>query len=221
MYFIPFFLDFAYFLVYSIQAIHNLPISCQLCYVCRLSLAFVFFHCVGGASSVTIYALTGSRVNCSYRYLSVIFLWAIGLFAGVCISFACKPHFSLMLSVFYQPVSIVGLLACIYLPLFVSYVSIISHNPIWFFAICLFKAIAFGFCCGFISSTYHTAAWLIRYLFLFSDGSFLFWLLWLWLRFYDLNQESCRHLFFTCCFVGAIIAVVDYFVISPFLVGIL
>ena len=167
---------------------------------------------------MTIYANVQRSISKSrYWCITLIFSWLAGLAVGSCFY---KPSlFSLMRSALFQPVSIVGLFVCLFLPLLCSYFSFVTEKPVLIVIVCFFKAVAFGFSCSLISQTYGTAAWLARFLFLFSDSCFLLVLFVLWLRrFLNTGIQNMTDVY-VCAVIGILIAAVDYFVISPFVVG--
>ena len=152
-----------------------------------------------------------------FLIVSLLLTWVIGILLGY---FYYEPSFSpMMRSVVIRPVSIVGLFSCIFLPLFCSFFSVIVRRPIFILIVCFFKAVSFGFSCGMLTQLYGSAAWLIRFLFLFSDSCFCVILLLLWShRFVYPNIRGYRD-FFYCALFGAGIALVDSLFISPFLQG--
>ena len=100
--------------------------------LCLLLVIFsVSFFAFGGASLLTIHANKLVCFHPAKDALSLIFTWVSGLLLGYLF---CKPCFvSLMRSALLQPVSIVGLFICIFLPLILSYFSILLKKPIIIF----------------------------------------------------------------------------------------
>lgn len=149
----------------------------------------------------------------------LLFCWIIGFFAGVFVSFIFVPSFSsLMHGLVLEPVSIVGNMICIFLPLALSVISIISCKPEIILLVCFVKAVSFGFCGMLVSSVFGSASWMIRLLLLFSDTVFITVLFWLWLRHFD-RQIPCDFDCYVCLMVGILIAGIDYFVVGPVLQG--
>ena len=151
--------------------------------------------------------------------VSLLTTWLLGFLLGY---YFCEPSFfSMMRSVVFEPVSIVGLFTCLFLPLLFSFFSVITNHPVIILIVCFLKAVSFGFSCAILSGLFTSAAWMIRFLLLFSDSCFCVVLLVLWIcRFRSWKTHSFCD-FFTCSFIGIGIAAADIFVISPYLQGLL
>lgn len=153
----------------------------------------------------------------AYKVISLILSWISGLLIGFC--FGKFFSVSLTRSVILEPVSVVGLFACVFLPLIITYFSILTNKPIFILIVCFFKAVAFGFSGMLIFRSFGTASWLIQALFLFSDSIYCVVLLFLWFwRFWNVNIDNMRDVFL-CAIVGILVTTADYFVISPILFG--
>mgnify|MGYP003307801399 CR=1 FL=1 len=151
--------------------------------------------------------------------LSLIFTWVSGLLLGYLL---CKPCFvSLMRSALLQPVSIVGLFICIFLPLILSYFSILLKKPIIILVVCFIKSIAYGFSYGLLALLYSEASWLLRSLFLFSDSCMLLILVTLWLNLYSADRKRIYRAFRLATVVAGVVAILDYCVVSRFLESLL
>ena len=149
--------------------------------------------------------------------LLLISVWIIGLFVGI--HLYDPMYYSLMCSVLLQPVTIVGLLMILFLPLISAYLSFLLHEPIISLIVCFFKAVAFGFTGCFISHKFGSGSWLMRLLFLFSDHCCVIMLFILWFCVFS-SFGGRREKFDSVFFLPAVpIALLDYFVISPFLRG--
>lgn len=147
------------------------------------------------------------------RSITLICCWVAGLIVGYCY---CEPYFlPLMHSAVLQPVSIVGLLACIFLPLICSYFSFLTDKPVIIMIVCFIKAVAFGFSGSLISQCFYTASWMIRFLFLFSDCCVMLLLWILWLRRFSNSHITGMKDISVCAVLCAGIAAADYFLISP------
>jgi len=149
--------------------------------------------------------------------LSLLCTWITGILLGY---FYYEPSFSSMMRIAVsEPVSIVGLFSCIILPLFWSCFFVTVKQPVLILIVCFIKAVSFGFSCGMLTQLYASAAWILRFLFLFSDSCFSVVLLFLWLhRLVNPNIRGFRD-FFNCALIGIVIAFADGFIISPFLQG--
>ena len=145
----------------------------------------------------------------------LIITWILGLAIGYIL---CEPNYiSLMRSAFQQPVSIVGLFVCIFLPLIASSYFIQLEKPIFVLIVCFIKSTAYGFSCSLISLVFPNASWLLRFLLLFSDSCFLLVLLFFWLKTFcnpkPLRFETARYYFL----IGILVAFVDYSMVSHIL----
>ena len=184
--------------------------------LCLLLVIFSFsFFAFGGASLLTNHANKLISFHPAMDALPLILSWVSGLLLGYLL---CKPDFcSLMRSALLQPVSIVGLFICIFLPLILSYYSILLKKPIIILIVCFIKSIAYGFSYGLLTLIFSNASWLLRFLFLFSDSCMLLTLVNLWLHLYSDNRKCIlRAIRFSAAFAVAV-AAVDYCVVSPFL----
>lgn len=160
-----------------------------------------------------------------YFYRSRILLciiWLAGFFCGCAVALINNSYFlSWMRCAVLQPVSIVGLLVSVYLPLLLSYISLVSEKPIIILIVCFFKAAAFAFCGALIHQFYGNASWLVRWLYLFSDSSFLFFLFALWYRCLDTSRMTVKSDLSMCCCIGVLLTASEYFIVSPLLLGLL
>ena len=146
-------------------------------------------------------------------------LWIAGILVGFGLFCICKPFLFLqMRSSILQPVSIVGLCLSIFLPLLCTVLSVLLDRPILALAVCFIKAASFSFSLSWISSIYGTASWLVYMLFMFSDICFLLILFICWFRFPCSFNAKVKRFFCVAILLGLLIALGDYFVISPFLV---
>jgi len=153
----------------------------------------------------------------AFSVLTLLFTWISGILFGY---FFYEPSFSsLMRSAVSEPVSIVGLFSCVILPLLCSCFFLVMKQPVLILIVCFVKAVSFGFSCGMLAQLFTSAAWLVRFLFLFSDSCFSIILLFLWLRrISDPHIHGLRD-FFYCALIGIGIAFIDGFIISPYLQG--
>ena len=202
--------------MYSIQANNILRCFLNLCYVCCLLLFFSFLLLSGGASlttEVSFRSFFSQGVN--LKLLSLTSFWIVGLFIGVCLAyFDTTFSFSLMLSAVQQPMSIVGLFACVFLPFLIFYSVCISGRYPVIWVIILLKAIGFSFSCVLIIKYFDSAAWMIAFLFQFSD---VFSLILLFHAVVSDFVRSCKfrkYIYFVLLFM---VAITDYCVIAPLL----
>ena len=156
------------------------------------------------------------------RIFNCVFLvtcWCIGLLLGYLFF---KPFsYSLMRSAVQQPVSIVGLFLTVFFPLIFAYFSFLINKPIFLQIVCFFKAVAFGFSGAFISAYFQSAGWLICLFMMFSDVCFSAVFLVLLLRCFSGSCFQPMVDLAVSAILGICIVTADYFVVSPFLQGLL
>lgn len=174
-----------------------------------------------GASLMTYNALVDLYSNTIQRYISLLIYWLCGLCTGCFLFYACGPFIlSLMPCMPFQQVSIVGLLASIFLPFLFTYFSIVTGRSSYIFFVCFLKTLSFGFTGTYLVFTYLSANWLIQFLFLFSDCCCLPIFMWIWLSFFDSLPKSVVLQRFVFCFcVGFLVTLFDFNVVSPFMYG--
>lgn len=145
--------------------------------------------------------------------------WFAGLLFGVIAAFSADhSYYSLMRMTPQHPVSIVGLLISLYLPLlFTAYAVYISYD--WLLLpIAFVKSITLSLLwCG-ISVSCSSGGWLLAILLLGSDILTSGLLLWLWFRII-LGNYPVRNLVFSIMFVYTAVGFFDYFYISPFVLN--
>lgn len=148
------------------------------------------------------------------------FPWVAGLLLGMHFAFNASTSISsLMHTVAYCRVSIVGLLLVLFFPLVISVIAI--SVPFFLFPLSFIKALSYGFCFYSVMFAFGSAGWLFSMLLLFSDSCMSVLLNWLW----------CRHLFgkrhilgrdvLYCALAAVSIGLVDYFLVSPYLTDLL
>ena len=155
------------------------------------------------------------------RQMLLCFVWLLGLLFGYGLSASCKPYFlPLMYSLFSQSVSIVGLLQIVSLPTLCIFLSLLFKNSIVLWIVFFIDAVAFSFSLGLLSSFLGSAFWLIGTLTVLSDGLLsLLLLFFLLITADDTPQTKLRAVFLFFCAEFLIVSM-DYFVISPFMMGI-
>ena len=156
------------------------------------------------------------------KAISFLFLWLLGLGLGMYFAMSkSNLYISLMRSVLSQPVSIVGLLGNIFLPLLLTIFLFASCKPVWFFVICFYKAVSYGFSGMLLTLTFGSAGWLFRMLFLFSDTIGIILLFWFWLRRAFSSNKKFISDAYTCLCAILITAGFDRLFIFPLIAGLL
>lgn len=145
--------------------------------------------------------------------------WCCGLLVGIGLASGASEHLvSAMRRAAGIPVTILGLLLMTVFPFLISTFAIFRSDPRLLLVIAFLKAVCFG-CCSFgISLAFGSAAWLVRFLLLFSDGCTIPVLYWYWLQHISGVRSVSR--WELCVLSGfyLLIGSIDYCLISPFLV---
>lgn len=156
------------------------------------------------------------------KIFGLLFFWLFGILFGCFLSVTYFDSISsLMRIAFYQRVSIVGSLICVFLPMILSAWAVVKNRSCFVFLICFLKAVAFAFCSGLISELFGDAGWLVRFLFLFSDHFTLIILFVLWVRSFHCDSHFLWNEWAYCFLLAGIVVILDQFIISPFIMQIL
>lgn len=169
------------------------------------------------------WSLSASRFRNAVSPVAFLgFCWVLGILFGMhFVSFVSEPFSSLIRTGVYSRVTTAGLLTVLLLPLFASAITVYFFIPYLQYFICFLKAFCFG-CCLYCSvHTFAAAGWLIMSLMMFSDSCMLVPLLWFWCRHITGNRQSLKRDVYYCLTAAVLIGFVDYFIISPYLVGLL
>lgn len=161
-------------------------------------------------------AATFWRKNASAVY---IICWALSLLVGRQMSGGLPEEcVSWMRMAAFEPVSIVSLLITTVPSLLITALAANKHIPSLMLLVGTMKAIGFGFVYSAIGICWGSAAWLVRFFLLFSDGIGVLALLWFAIRHISYRGSSIiRDLTYGVCICG-MACVIDYWLISPFAV---
>lgn len=108
--------------------------------------------------------------SCRASAFVLAFFFLLGLLSGVSAGIGCGPEsVSLMRGLLREDVSIVRLCLFLFLPFLLTCVSWVL-DPVFLFPICYGRAFLFGFVHTLFFISFGSAGWLLRWLFLFSDG---------------------------------------------------
>lgn len=122
--------------------------------------------------------------RCKESVLSLASSYFAGLILGGCMFYAAGgSFFSLMRAGDYSRMSIVCLLAVLFLPFLFSAFAVYIHQSWLLMPICFLKAFIFAFVYVGISVSFADTGWLVRFFLMFSDIATLplLWLFWLYL----------------------------------------
>lgn len=151
-------------------------------------------------------------------YLTAV--WVIGLLVGMFFAFTVRTLVSSLIhTIVCCRASITGLISVLILPLVISAMAI--SVPLFLYPICFFKAFSYGFCLYSVTFVFGDAGWLFATLLLFSDSVMIVLLNWLWCRHIVVNKNTSGQDFARCTIAATLIALMDYFLISPYLIDLL
>ena len=170
-----------------------------------------------------MHSILHKRLSVFFRRKSVVLLalwWFAGFVLGAFTANRVSYSFtSLMRMAVSFRVSIVSSLMVSLLPLSVSALVVYLDKPAGIFAIAFLKAVCYGFCSAGIRCAYGSAAWLVHFLFLFSDNLSVLVLFWFWLRHTAGRKLAVWSDLTVCAVICAGIGILDSCLVSPFLAG--
>ncbi len=159
-----------------------------------------------------------------YSKFSTIFLafcWCTGLFLGCYLpQYLDHSYFSLMHKAVNRSVSIVGLFAVL-VPFLISAIAVYFSQTWLIFPICFFKSFSFAFIAACVTIAFSSSGWLVRSLLLFTDILSAPVVLGYWLRLVKTPANKAFQDSAVCAAICAIFCSLDYFVVSPFLAGLI
>lgn len=148
--------------------------------------------------------------------------WCLGLVCGILAARTARDTLiPLMRAAAGRPVWILDLLIVTTLPFLISAYAASLSEPWLLLAISAAKAFIFSFCAYGVSLAFGQSSWLVRFLFLFSDSCLIPVLFLFWLRHIEKNAPVRRWELIVCLAVAVIVGIIDYRIISPFLVALL
>lgn len=158
-----------------------------------------------------------SHMRCNRTHFLLAAAWFFGLLIGIfSAASASETLLPIMRGVVSCPVSIPGLLFAVYMPFLLSAFAAYFCPPlIYAYSVC--KAFSFGYCAYGIILTFGNAAWLICFLFLFSDFCLLPVLYLFWLRHISDGRSQLLFEFLICLLIASVVACIDISWISPYL----
>lgn len=156
---------------------------------------------------------------CKAAVSLLAFIWCVGLLLGMLTALRSEGLGAVFQRAVRVAPSAFELLSAAIAPFLLSGLAVYLSEPWLLLVISGVKAFGFGFCaCGTILA-FGQGSWLVRFLFLFSDCCLIPLLLFYWVR--HLCGKTAAWELRACLIVALLIALVDYWVVSPFLVSIL
>ena len=145
--------------------------------------------------------------------------WFAGFVVGPIVALSAdRSFFSLMRMMPEHPVSIVGLLVSVYLPLLLTAFAVYISCDWLLIPIAFAKSLSFSLLyCG-ASVSFGSGGWLLAILLFGSDFLTLGLLLWLWFRIIP-GKGPVLNLFISILLVFTAVGFLDYFFISPFILN--
>ena len=176
------------------------------------------FHPAGGVAMAHYNSLRKVSLHCVPWGVVLAFCWCLGFIFGVFLFlYAGTPGVSLMHRMLFGSVSIVSLTGIGLLPfLFTAYAVFISRLRL-LFLMCFCKACLFAFVSMGICAAFSSAGWMMRLLLLFYDTVCCVLLYFLWYRLLRGRNVSWLVIILTGILAGGL----DYYIISPFLAGLI
>ena len=157
-----------------------------------------------------------SRIfNAGTCKLLIGFCWISGLLFGMYAASVAGDTFLLMMRGDVSTVSIPGLLIA-FLPFLLTAFAVFLPHPGFLIPLVLWQSFSYGFCACGLSAVYHGAAWLVRFLLMFSQIATVPLLMWLWLRKCDFPDSFRTGELAACGAAVILIGVLDYCMVSPF-----
>ena len=152
------------------------------------------------------------RQNLCALALCAVFSAGLGaLFAGT----SGDSYFLLMRMAASRPVSIVGSAVSVFIPFLVS-VFIITHSKPWLvYLICGVRIFLFSSAASAIGRSFGSAGWLVRLMLQIPDLCLIPVLI--WFSAVTLAGNCTKRVMICCILLAAMIGMLDYCVISPFL----
>lgn len=148
--------------------------------------------------------------------------WISGLFFGMLLAAGAGNSFFLtMRGAFSFSVSIPGLLLVTSLPFLLTAAAVYLSRPLLLLACVFFKGVSFGFCAFGITVVFEGASWLVLILLMFGDIAVLPFLMWLWLRHWDLSGRHFLRDASLYVSVALLMGFIDICFVSPFAAALL
>ena len=158
----------------------------------------------------------------AFRSAMLIILWCTGLLLGLHIATVVYlPYIGFYYAAAGARAAFAGLFAVFFLPFLLSVIAIRKGIGWIVFPLAICKAFVLGFNLAMLQFAFSQSAWLVRIFVMFSDLTSGFLLLWLWLVILSKHEAPKRMHYVAYSVLAALLILLDYFFISPFLAEIL
>ena len=160
-------------------------------------------------------SLANGRHSITLSIVNPVLLWLFAFLLGLQLSYVSDSDLSsLILSAVCQPISVIALLCCRFMPLLLAEIAHAQHRKVLLNCTCLLKAFSYGCTVSLVYLYFQSAGWLIHFLFLFSDTVFCVLHLCLTVSSRRAEHTGTRWRF---SLFGFLTGALDYIYISPFL----
>lgn len=149
------------------------------------------------------------------RICLIVISWILGSLSALL--FIKLSFISLMYPVFVERVSIVGMIASLILPIFLSYILLCRGYFYTILPVIFLKAFGYMYCYFCITYSFGSAGWLVRAFLLFSDTVAIILLLHFVYRFAAGDNTELLRSFRSAMIVLMLAGCLDYYIISPYI----
>jgi len=157
-------------------------------------------------------------VNRNSVLLALAFMWFMGSLFGIILTEQSgNSYYLLMRTAASSRVSIVGLIASVYLPFLLSAFAVYTNKPRFIYFICFVKAALLAQGALAVALAFGSASWLARFLLQFTDLLLAPVLCWFVIRLLS-GVVALKRDFCFCSVIFLMTGSLDYCVVSPFLV---
>ncbi len=141
--------------------------------------------------------------------------WIVGVICGGCLADSSLLSGISMMRVFTEDVSIVRYLLALFIPYTLTFTAIVISAKYLICCLSFLKAFTYSFCVFYILKSFEGFGWLVKLLFLFSDGISVVVLLFVWIRVLtnDINRGDIA---LTIPLMAAI-CFVDIYLVIPYM----
>lgn len=165
---------------------------------------------------------SNKRSVLSNHKFHIIFLWCFGLLTGCYFGFK-TPDFviSLMRTSVSERVSIVWQFVALLIPLILAVTALRLSQPLLLLPVVFLKAHSFGYCLYCVTYAFGSAGWLVSLFCFFSDLCSISIFLTFVLSHAAWERGKSLHDCVICALALIALGLFDYFMVSPFWVGLL
>lgn len=162
------------------------------------------------------------RKECRNTLLHLALCTILGAAFGVLFSAtADRLYLLLMRSAVSTPASIVGLVVVGLVPFLICLLVVSLGRPLLIYPVCFCRVFLYAAGVHAIHLSFGSAGWLMAFLAQFSDFSLIPALIWFALRNLAGNRKAHLRDILICLSISALVIILDYWVISPFVVKLL